>query len=276
MNDAMNTMNNATALQQLTSPEADTRMAAAMVLGARPSAEVAQALVERLGAETDPTVRETLTWATVQQGAAAVPLVTDALSSDDAAVRSQAAHVLSKIGAPEVAPQLEAVVADRDPQVAIKGFRAAAAPKDPVVVPWLIARLGDGDAEVRDALAKELARLGELAVPALIETLASDDANARRDAVDVLGHLGGPAADPAAERLGELATDADDETRVAAVAALGELTDDSATQALQKVAEGEGTLATIATSALARQERRRADLAEAEAAAKRRRARLSA
>ncbi|WP_052462325.1 HEAT repeat domain-containing protein [Nigerium massiliense] len=229
-----NTTTNPTtrAIGLLTDPDRDVRFRAATILGSTPDPAAAEALVERLGAESDLNVRETLTWAVVQNIGTALPRVLELLQSPEPAVRSQAAHVLSKVGDPAVAGHLGAVIADDDPEVAVKAYRAAAATGRPEVVDTLVARLSDGDTEQRDALSTALARLGEAAVPALTSALADPAADVREHAADALGHLGHPDADGSAEALGRLLADADEDVRLAAVSALGQLGGQVAADAL--------------------------------------------
>ena len=218
-----NTINTAALIGALNDPDRSVRQRAAVALGSVRSQESADALVSRLGTETDCFVKESLTWAAVQTGPLAVPGVLAQLTSAEPAVRSQAAHVLSKIGDPAHAEHLVPVIADDDPLVAVKAFRAAANTGEPVVIPALAARLGDGDLEQRDALTSAFATLGAPAVDVLIAALADDDASVRAHAADTLGHLGSPLADPALVGLVGLLADADAEVRLAAVSALGQL-----------------------------------------------------
>ncbi len=219
----MTTMNPSILIAALDDPDRSVRQRAAVELGTVHTQEAADALVAHLGAEDDPFVREALTWATVQTGALAVPGVLAQLTSPQAAVRMQAAHVLSKIGDPTHAEHLVPVVADADPQVAVKAYRAAANTGHPGVVPALADRLGDGDSEQRDALTRAFGTLGESGVGVLVRALGDTVADVREHAADALGHLGSPAADGAAGALAGLLADPDAGVRLAAVSALGEL-----------------------------------------------------
>lgn len=205
-------------------------------LGSAPDQAGADALVAHLGTESDGFVREALTWATVQAGAPAVPGVLAQLASPTASVRMQAAHVLSKIGDPAHAEHLLGVVADADPEVAVKAYRAAANTGDPSVVPALAGRLGDGDLEQRDALSAAFVTLGEAGLAALTAALADPEADVREHAADTLGHLGTPLADGAAEALRGLLVDPDAAVRFAAVTALGQLDPELSSAALTDAA----------------------------------------
>lgn len=221
-------MNTTHVMTLLTDPDRNVRQRAALALGGVRDAAVAEALVARLGVEDDLNVRENLTWAVVQQGPDVVPSVLALLDSRNPLERRQAAHVLSKIGDTAFAPALAGVIADADPEVAVKAFRAAANTGSPEVVPGLVARLGDESLDVRDALTRALERLGELGVPALVQALADGDASVRAHAAEALGHIGSPAADVAVEPLQAVLGDADAEVRLAAVMSLGALDVDDA------------------------------------------------
>lgn len=220
----------------LDDPDRTVRQRAAMALGTAGEAAAAEALVARLGTETDCFVREALTWATVQAGPAAVPGVLEQLGSPTPAVRMQAAHVLSKIGDPDHAGVLAGVVADPDPEVAVKAYRAAANTQAVSVVPALAGRLGHGDLEQRDALNAAFVTLGEKSLDALVAALGDADASVREHAADALGSLGSPLADPAVDPLRALLGDVDADVRFAAVTALGELDPESAEQAIADAA----------------------------------------
>lgn len=227
-----NTIDTATLIRALGDADRNVRQRAAVELGSVRTQEAADALVSRLGTENDCFVKESLTWAAVQTGPLAVPGVLAQLTNAEPAVRSQAAHVLSKIGDPAHAEHLAAVVADPDPLVAVKAYRAAANTGHAGVIPALAGRLGDGDLEQRDALTSAFATLGEPAVGVLIVSLSDADASVRAHAADTLGHLGSPLADGAVDGLAACTSDPDAEVRFAAVSALGELDAEVAAAAL--------------------------------------------
>lgn len=240
-------------LNDLNHPVGNVRLRAALSLGAHRGPDVVTALVDRLAVDDDFHVLEDLTWALAQQGEPAVPALLEMLRSEDPKRRRQAAHALSKMQRPDVAEHLDDAITDSNRDVAIKAYRAAAATESARVVDPLVSRLGDGDAEQRDALSSALRRLGELGVPQLVAALSDDDADVRLHAVETLGHVGGPAADPAVEPLLPLTGDADQELRVAAVMAIGQLSDDVAKEALEAVASsGPEDVASIARTLLTR------------------------
>lgn len=240
-----------TLIGALDDPDRSVRQRAAVELGTSGTAEAAAALVAHLGTETDCFVKETLTWATVQVGAEAVPGVLALLSSPDPAVRSQAAHVLSKIGDPTHAEALLPVVADDDPLVAVKAFRAAANTGSPTVIPALAGRLGDGDLEQREALTSAFATLGEQGVGVLLGALSDADASVRAHAADALGHLGLPLAESAVAPLTALLSDADPDVRFAAACALVEFGPEACLEPLRRtIADADPRVRAVARRAL--------------------------
>lgn len=234
--------------QLLTHDDPNTRLDAVIALGVQAAGTNAvPALVDRAGVEEDFTVREALTWALVQHAEASLPLVAHKLNDDDPVVRRQAAHVLSKIGGPDVAPHIASVVADTNDEVAVKGFRAASNSGDASVIPALVSRLGQGDQELQDALVNAFARLGEPAVPALGEALRSEDAAVRSQAADALGHIGSPDADPALPALVALLGDEDDDVRLTAISSIGQLDAEVRTDAVkQALTNPDGRVAAVA------------------------------
>lgn len=219
----------------ITHPDRDVRLRAAMDAGTLHDPQVTAALVVRLGTEDDFHVLESITWAIAQHGEAAVPAVLGLLTSASPSERRQAAHVLSKIGDPAHIPHLVAVVADEDPDVAVKAYRAAANTGGSDAVHPLVARLGDGDTGQRDALSDAMQTLGDLGVDALIVALQDRDQAVRLHAVEALSQIG-EEADVAASALAGLTADADPEVSLAAVMALGAVGGDDALAALEDVA----------------------------------------
>ncbi len=218
----------------ITHPDRDVRLRAAMDAGTLHDPQVTAALVSRVGAEEDFHVREGITWALVQHGDPAMPAVLQLLSSKNPLERRQAAHVLSKVGDSDHVPHLVPVVADADADVAIKAYRAAANTGSPEVVPALVARLGDGDGEQRDALSNALQHLGVMAVDALTIALRDTAAVVRLHAAEALGQIGQDAR-AAATALAKSVTDDDADVALACVMALGAIGGDDALAALTDV-----------------------------------------
>lgn len=225
-------------IRQLRDPDVNIRYRAAMELGTREDPTVGPALARALGPEENARVREMLTWATVQHATDAMDELIGQLGDPDPAVREQTLHVLSKIGEPRIAPYVIPLIADTEPLVAIKAYRAAASTRSPEVIEPLVYRLGDGEAEQRDQLARNLVLLGEPAVPALIAATADPRPRVRLHALETLAGIGGPQADPAAAAIAALLDDPDTEIAIAAAMALGELSDPDSLAALERAAQG--------------------------------------
>lgn len=228
-----------TLIQRLDHKDENVRLRAAMDLGASEDPQAAAVLVARLGAETDPAVKEMITWAAVQHADRAMGALMVQLYSAEAPVRAQAAHVLSKIGGEPVVRPIIPVIGDEDPVVAVKAARAAASTGSPEVVPALVARLGQGDATVRDALSDALVALAEWTVEPLVAALADADPIVRIHAADTLSDLGSPQADPAIPVLAGHLGDAEADVRLAMLCALSRLDPEQTDAVLRDVAAGE-------------------------------------
>jgi len=109
--------------------------------------------------------------------------------------------------------------------------RLGALPERASAVGPLLGAIADGgDAGRRNAALEALVACGRLAVPGLVDALASPDVDVRKQAVDVLGTIGDARAEAALERsLG----DADANVRAAAADALAALGGGVRTAALQ-------------------------------------------
>lgn len=228
-----------TLIQRLAHKDERVRLRAAMDLGTSDDPEAGEVLVARLGAEADPAVKEMITWAAVQHAGRAMGALMVQLYSAEAAVRAQAAHVLSKIGGETVVRPILPVIGDEDPVVAVKAARAAASTGSPEVVPALIGRLGQGDAAVRDAVSDALLALSEWTVGPLIEALADPDPFVRIHAADTLSDLGSPGADRAIPVLAAHLTDAEADVRLAMLCALSRLDPEQTDGLLRDLAVGE-------------------------------------
>lgn len=225
----------ATLLQALTSTNGTERRHAALALGAVGDDGVVDALVGAIAVETDPHVREDLTWAIVQHAAAAEGRLRELVESADPADRRTAAHVLSKIAEPAHYELVRPLVQDQNPDVAIKAYRAAANTGGALAVDSLASRIGDGDLLQRDALTNAFASIGAPSVEALAAALTSGSADVREHAAEALGHLG-EQADEAVAALERAAADPVAAVRIAAVSALGQV-GEQAQDAMGRLAE---------------------------------------
>lgn len=221
---------------QIAHPDRDVRLRAAIASGTLHDARVTETLVARIPVEGDFHVRESITWALVQHGDAAIPAVLALLTSENPLERRQAAHILSKVGDPTHVAHILPVVADEDADVAIKAYRAAAITGSAEVVQPLLSRLGDGEGEQRDALSNALQQLGSLAVEALVPELQHESASVRMHAAEALAQIGED-AQPAAFALAGISTDEDPDVALTAVMALGAVGGDAAHAALQEIGD---------------------------------------
>ena len=204
--------------------DADIRLRAALELGEDRRREAAAALVERFGRERDFAVREILTWAVLRVRDAALPLVREALGSHRWLDRLQATHTLSKVADPRDAERLIPLVGDPVDAVAARAYWAVAQCGNPVAIPALIAELSRGSAEHRNSLLVALCSFGAAAVPALSGAVRHGGTPpVRRHAADTLAYLGSPEADPAVDVLVDAVRDEDEDVRLAALNALGQL-----------------------------------------------------
>ncbi|SDB93267.1 HEAT repeat [Raineyella antarctica] len=226
-------------IQRLSHKDENVRLRAAMELGTCEDPEAAAVLVARLGTEADPAVKEMITWAAVQHADRVMDALRVQLYSAHGPVRAQAAHVLSKIGGETVVRPIIPVIADDDPQVAVKAYRAAASTGSAEVVPALLARLGQGDATVRDALTDALIALSEWTVEPLVAALADPDPIVRIHVADTLSDLGTPEADLAIPVLAEHLADPEPDVRLAMLCALSSLDPERTTGLLEELAAGD-------------------------------------
>lgn len=228
-----------TLVQRLGHKDENVRLRAAMDLGISEDPEAADVLVARLGAEADPAVKEMITWAAVQHADRAMGALMVQLYSAEPPVRAQAAHVLSKIGGQVVVRPIIPVIADEDTEVVVKACRAAASTGSPEVVPALLARLGHGDAAVRDALSDALVALAAWTVEPLVAALERADPYVRIHAADTLSDLGSPQGDVAIPALAEHLADPEPDVRLAMACALSRLDPEQTTDLLHELAEGD-------------------------------------
>lgn len=209
------------------------RRHAALALGSSKETGLVPVLVEALRTETDGRVREDITWAIVQHADEAEGHIQQMLVSDNPSDRFSGAHVISKIANPAHFDAVAPLVLDEHVDVAIKAYRAAAHTGGERAPEVLVQRLGDGDELQRDALSDAFRKLGEAAVPALVQALDSDVADVRDHAVEALGYLGEHAA-TAVDDIAALLDDEHEPIRLTAVSALGQL-GEAALPALERI-----------------------------------------
>ncbi len=219
--------------ERLRHPEPHVRFRAALeTTDGVPLAE----LVQQLVADPVSGVREALTWAIARHGSEALPHLLPLLRHADPAVRTQAAHTLSKVGDRAAAEAVVPLLQDGDAVVATKAAQVLGRLGGPDAVQALVERVGSGPREFDDAVMTALEDIGSEAVEALLERLTATSSRTRSGAAEALGLIGDPAAAP---ELAPLLQDPDAAVRFEAIVALGQLDGDTATAA---IAQGETSL----------------------------------
>lgn len=154
-------------------------------------------LLDELGVEDDEQA-EAAALRLGAQGEAAIPLIQAVLSgAGDEDQRWWAARALAEVPGPAALDLLVQTLRDHSPavrQCAALGLRKSL---DPVSIPALALVLSDPDPLCADLAVDSLTLLGEAAVPALLEVLASGAQGARLRAVRALALIGDKRAIPA-------------------------------------------------------------------------------
>lgn len=123
-------------LAQLSDPRPVARRWAARDLQDYP--EAALSLVERLKIEPEPSVREIILTSLNRLGnPAAIAGLIDCLRSDDAAVRNEVIDAMRQLP-DEVAPMMQQLLSDADPDVRIFAVNILESLRHPLVEAWLI------------------------------------------------------------------------------------------------------------------------------------------
>jgi HEAT repeat protein len=206
-----------TLLDDLIHPDKNVRIEAALEIGKLADSRALPLLLERLGTEPDFFVRENVTWAVVRIGADAVVPLIDLLHGTDVAARFNAAHTLSKLADARAVPALLATLDDPDEKLVQKAVYALGAIGDVSALPALLERVGSGSRELRSSVNEALEVFGELAIPYLVAAMATREASVRVEVAEILGSIGGDAADGA---LAAAIDDADAAVRFAVVNAM--------------------------------------------------------
>jgi HEAT repeat protein len=118
------------------------------------------------------------------------------LVSSDWRQRKLAVQALTDVEPGNKVPALLEALRDEDSQVRHAAVIALDGVHGDAVVWGLIEALRDGDHLVADTATAQLARMGQYAVPDLMNALFEEDVNVRGRAVEALGEIGDPAAVP--------------------------------------------------------------------------------
>lgn len=215
----------------LSHPDKNVRICAALDLGAERRLDALPELIERLVCEPDFFVRENLTWAVVRMAEEALPSLLTLLKHSDAAARLQVVHTLSKIADPRATKALLHVLNDQDDEVARRAIFALGRIGSPQALTVLIAGLGHADAERCNTLSTAVQGFGIAALAPLTSGLQHEQASVRAHAADILGLIGHAESTPA---LARALKDSEWDVRFAALSALGNLPDPQAANAIRE------------------------------------------
>lgn len=205
--------------ERLHHPSRNQRTLAALSVTPADTAALSE-LVERLGTEPDFSVREHLTWAVVQLGEQALPVLQAQLNHTAPEVRLQVVHALTKLADPRTIPLLVSLLADSELPIIRKALFALGQLRSPEAAAALISQLGHPDLETATVLSEALQAQGELALPALHEALTQPEAAVRTQAAEALGRLGDPRS---GDSLIEALEDSDEGVQFSALFALSSL-----------------------------------------------------
>src|SRR5215207_8908149 len=198
----------------------------ALVVGWLEGSAVERALTRLLG---HGDARGEVLEALVRHGPGVTNLLIEQLESEDLEIRKAAAVALGRIGEARAAPALVEVL-EEDAEMVIAAADALAKIGDPRAFESLLARVGDPNAAVRQAVVGALNPLGSPEMPARVLPLLGDaDPNVRESAVKIAGYFGYAEC---ADLLLERCLDEDERVRRAAVGHLPYLEDERATRAL--------------------------------------------
>jgi HEAT repeat protein len=169
----------------------DVRRAAVRAMGRTASADAVPALLEVLDSDTRLVADHSLTLALVRVGPAAVPALTEALTTGGPRARSAAASVLGWLADSQAVAALTIAADSEDSQVAMAAIEALGRMDSPAAAQPLRDRLARHEpSHVRTAAAHALGRLGH---PAAVDHLADllwEEHDLARTAAMSLNQLG--------------------------------------------------------------------------------------
>lgn len=202
---------------QLQAPDKNQRVAAALTLGKSGDLAALPLLLAALSAELDDNVRETLTWAIVRFGEAAIQPLAQMLTDCDAVIRHQATHVLGKIGSQNTVPHLIMALGDVDSTVQMKAAFSLGQIGDRRAILALVQMLGHRNNTLQSMINTALEQFGRAAIDLLAEALQHPHWQARKQAAEVLDLIGDSKAITV---LANALNDENNEVRFAAISAL--------------------------------------------------------
>ncbi len=163
-----------------------------------------------------------------ENAASAVPALIELLKTEDSNTRQQIVGVLGKIGTSAIIP-LIAALEDENIYVQAKAIKSLGQIKDPRAIEPLIGKLRKGKGIIAKTTIEALVKIGEPAVPPLINALKSESNSLKTGVAKILGQIGDPRA---VEGLIGILEDEKNQVRIAAINALGEIGQPSAIESL--------------------------------------------
>lgn len=162
----------------------------------------------------------------VQIGEPAAAPLSAALRHEDARVRSAAARALGQIGKPAAAaaPALAELLENEEDRTVLGFTGLALGEFGKASVPHVVPLLGAARPQARVLAVSVLGSIGPDAagaVPALTGALGAEEPEVREAAADALGRIGAPAE--VAAKVARLVRDDEQNVRIAAISALGEM-----------------------------------------------------
>jgi HEAT repeat protein len=190
-------------------------------------------LVDLLAEESSMAVRKRLCAVFSDTGRKAAHVLAKRLSDPRWYLVRNVLSVFGMMRDATVLPYIEATLTNPDPRVRMEAVRTLGLLRAPAGVPWLVARLDDQDGGVRVAAARWLGRMrSSEAVQALgriAESRGRGDFDVAKAAIQALGQIGDESARPALERVvrrrSVVGRKRAKELKAAAAAALASLTE---------------------------------------------------
>ena len=223
-------------LEQLDTPDAETRAAAVVALGRLGDRRATAPLTRLLDADRDTVIAVAAALGSIGDPAAYAALL-PLLADDDATVRQAAIGALNSIGHPEMAARVRALLADPDPLLRESALRIAGYFGYRDSVDAAIACGSDPEERVRRTAIEHLPYFEDArALPALAAALAGDTPRVRAAAAQALAQVDAGAARPL---LASALRDADPWVRYYAARSLGALRDAASLDVLAATAQGD-------------------------------------
>ncbi len=202
------------------------RLQAAVMSGGSSHHEAVRLLAEALG-DSDDEIRQLAASALAEFGPdaqIALPELIQASTDENPTVRRRAIRAIGFIGpiaADDAIAAVEAASEDADESVALQAVATLGefGPMSASAIPVMLSAIWTGDSRKRAVAGAALQRVGQAAIPSLIQTLTHPSADVRAKVAHVLGKMGNGAAE-AKYALESLLHDPDELVRHAAQEAL--------------------------------------------------------